>query len=118
VDTHRLFGLWNHVLIMIQNPLCPTPLAPKEMLPGWVWGFLFLLNDVTSRWDGFDDEENAAEMMRVVKVARGRSKQFSLLSLSTLTSIGILRIQNERWMARGSSRQFPPCCCPEITKKL
>ena len=26
-------GLWNHVLIMIQNPLCPTPLAPKEMLP-------------------------------------------------------------------------------------
>ena len=34
-------GLWNHVLIMIRNPLCPTPLAPKEMLP------LYLFNQVS-----------------------------------------------------------------------
>ncbi len=26
-------GLWSHVLIMIRNPICPTLLAPKEMLP-------------------------------------------------------------------------------------
>ncbi len=99
-------GLCNHVLIMIRNPLCPTPSAPKEMLPGWVWGFLFLRNDATSGWDGFDNKEDAAEMTRVMKVARGRSKQLSLLSLSALTPIGILRIRKERWMTRG--QEFPP----------
>ena len=34
--------LWNHVLIMIQNPLSPTPPAPKEMLQGGFGDFLFL----------------------------------------------------------------------------
>ena len=28
-------GIWNHVLIMIPNLLCPTPSAPKEMLPSF-----------------------------------------------------------------------------------
>ncbi len=82
VDIHRRFGLWNHVLIMIRNPLCLTLSAPKEMLSGWVWGFLFLRKDAKSGWDGFDNKEDAAEMMIVVRVARGRSKQFLLLSLS------------------------------------
>ena len=99
-------GLWNHVLIMIQNPLCLTPSALKEMLSGCVWGFLFLQNDATSGCDGFDGKEDASEMTRVVKVAWGRSKQLSLLSLSAFTPIRILRIQKERWMARG--REFLP----------
>jgi hypothetical protein len=45
-----------------------------------------------SGWDGFDDKEDAAKMTRVVKVAWGRSKQLSLLSLSALTPIGMLKI--------------------------
>jgi hypothetical protein len=46
-DTQRAVGLWNHVLIIIQNPLCPTPLAPKEMLQGGFGDFVFLRN---ARW--------------------------------------------------------------------
>ena len=68
--------------------------------------FLFLRNDATSGLDGFDDKEDAAEMTRVVNVVWERSKQLSSLSLSALTSIGILRIRKERWMAR--RREFPP----------
>ncbi len=44
------------------------------------------------RADGFDDERGCGEMTRAVKVVRGVQK-LSLLSLSALTSIGILRIQ-------------------------
>jgi hypothetical protein len=45
-------------------------------------------------------------MTKFVKVAQGRSKQLSSLSLSALTQIGILRIQKERWMTHGW--EFPP----------
>ncbi len=54
--------------------------------------FLFLQNDGMSEWDGFEHKGDAAEMTRVVKVARGRSEQLLLLSLSALTPTGILRI--------------------------
>ena len=60
----------------------------------------------TSRWDCFDNKEDAAEMTRVLKVSQGRSKQLLLLSLSALTPGGILRIQKERWIACG--REFSP----------
>jgi hypothetical protein len=33
----RAVGLWNHVLIMIQKPLFPTSLTPKEMLPPFLY---------------------------------------------------------------------------------
>ena len=39
--------------------------------------------------------EDAAEMTRVVKVVGGRSKKLLSLSLSTLTPIGMLRIQKD-----------------------
>ena len=74
-----------------KSPL-PDSVGTKRDASDWIWGFLFLRNDATSGWDGFDNKEDAAEMIRVVKVARGRSKQLSLLSLSELTPIGMLRI--------------------------
>ena len=51
-------GLWNHVLIMIQNPACPTPSAPKEMLQGGFGDFYFYQS--YEQMDGFDDEDAAA----------------------------------------------------------
>jgi hypothetical protein len=44
--------------------------------------------------------EDAAEMTRVVKVVWGRSEKLSSLSLSTLTPIGMLRIQKDGPRAR------------------
>jgi hypothetical protein len=53
-------GLWNHVLIMIQNPLCPTPLAPKKMLRGGFGDFYFY--EIATAVDGFGFNDN--ERMR------------------------------------------------------
>ena len=45
------WGLWNHILIMIRNPLCPTPSAPKEMLQG---GFGDFYSTKATTADGFE----------------------------------------------------------------
>jgi hypothetical protein len=83
--------------------------------------FLFLRNDATSGWDGFDNKKNAVKMTRVVKVVWERSKQLSSLSLSALTPIRMLRIRKkDGWRAGWSSRQLPPCtyCSGDWRKAL
>jgi hypothetical protein len=55
VKGYQRVGLWNHVLIMIQKPLCPTPSAPKEMLQGGFGDFCFY--EIASAVDGFGFDE-------------------------------------------------------------
>jgi hypothetical protein len=60
----RVVGLWNHVLIMIQNPLCLTPSAPEEMLQGGfedIYFYEMLLGGWLRLWQWW---EGTAEMTK------------------------------------------------------
>ncbi len=59
-----MVGLWNHVLIMIQNPLCPTLLAPKRCFRV---GLVFFYEIATAADGfGFGNDERIGKIMTKV----------------------------------------------------
>ncbi len=107
-------GLWNHVLIMIQDPLCPTPLAPKEMLQGG-FGDFYSYEMLLGGWLWLRQwQEGALEMMK------DPFKKDPINSSSSLSALDANLELAQGWtLARnGDSHQFPPCCCLQITTEL
>jgi hypothetical protein len=60
---------------MIQNPFCPTPLAPKEMLQGGFGNFYFC-KKLRRMALGFNDED-AAEMTKRILFQSNPNDSFS-----------------------------------------
>jgi hypothetical protein len=83
----RAVGLWNHVLIMIWNPLCSTPLAPKEMLQGGFGVFYFYEIATAVVGFGFNDDKRMQRKYDKKDPSRG-SLHFVESSPSAPVSVG------------------------------
>jgi hypothetical protein len=98
---------------MIQNPLCPALLAPKEMLQGGFGDFYFYEKLRRMAWAS--TTRDAAEMMRVSS-PKG-SEQFVELPYHSNSALDVNR-RKEYGTGGRFLPKFPPCCCLQITKKL
>jgi hypothetical protein len=103
-------GLWNHVLIMIQNPLCPTLLAPKRCFKvGSGFFMLQKLRLMARRGKGCGGNDKRSSQNGSARLLEA----LSVLGVNQRKRDGAGRANPERFPP-----QFPHCCCLHITKEL
>ncbi len=84
------------------NPPCPTPLAPKEMLPGWVWGFLFSRKLLATGRAAFDGLNWRRKWRQMGSSSCGGHCVWKRLSTPILSA----------------QRNWRDLCCPAISSSL